>query len=403
MTMRVLDLFSGIGGFSLGLERTGGFTTVAFCEVAEYPRRVLAKHWPGVPIYHDVRELSRAKLAADGLADVDVICGGFPCQDLSFAGKRAGLEGARSGLWGEYARLIGELRPRFCIVENVPGLLSLGMGTVCGDLAALGYDAVWDCVPASAVGAPHRRDRVWLIAHSDRHELRQQSGRRGGQGWAGAAFAGEHGAAQSVADADFQGLEVGQCLSGNNGAQRAASVGGGGREPQSRMGRMVDGISHRAHGGRLDAPRMGAAQGGAAGGESGRQVVRAMRRDASSAAAPSRLQQADGSADPLRTVPHQGGPSGRVSAHEAAATVRPMRGGILADAQQEARSVQSGVPLGNGPAQRLETVGQWESEPDIPRVAKGVKNRVDRLKGLGNAVVPQIPELIGNAILRSLA
>jgi hypothetical protein len=80
-----------------------------------------------------------------------------------------------------------------------------------------------------------------------------------------------------------------------------------------------------------------------------------------------------------------------------------MRGGILADAQQEARSVQSGVPLGNGPAQRLETVGQWESEPDIPRVAKGVKNRVDRLKGLGNAVVPQIPELIGNAILRSLA
>jgi DNA (cytosine-5)-methyltransferase 1 len=163
---RVLDLFSGIGGFSLGLERTGGFKTVAFCEIDPFCRRVLAKHWPEVPCYDDVRTLTAARLAADGIA-VDVICGGFPCQDVSFAGKRAGLEGARSGLWSEYGRLIGELRPRFVIVENVPGLLSLGMGTVLGDLSALRYDAVWDCVPASAVGAPHRRDRMWLVAYSN--------------------------------------------------------------------------------------------------------------------------------------------------------------------------------------------------------------------------------------------
>lgn len=125
MKLRVLDLFSGIGGFSLGLERTGGFETVAFCEIEEYPRRVLAKHWPKVPCYDDVRTLTADRLAADGIA-VDVICGGFPCQDISFAGRRAGLEGARSGLWGEYARLIGELRPRFVVVENVPGLLVSG-------------------------------------------------------------------------------------------------------------------------------------------------------------------------------------------------------------------------------------------------------------------------------------
>lgn len=173
--LRVLDLFSGIGGFSLGLERTGGFETVAFCEIEPYPRAVLAKHWPHVPCYEDVRTLTADTLARDGI-DVDVICGGFPCQDVSFAGKRAGLEGARSGLWGEYARLIGELRPRFVIVENVPGLLSLGMGTVLGDLASLGYDATWDCIPAAAVGAPHRRDRVWIVAYAA-NAIRRQVGR----------------------------------------------------------------------------------------------------------------------------------------------------------------------------------------------------------------------------------
>lgn len=167
MKLRVLDLFSGIGGFSLGLERTGGFETVAFCEIEDYPRRVLAKHWPGVPIYDDVRTLTADALRRDGIA-VDVICGGFPCQDVSFAGKRAGLEGARSGLWREYARLIGEIRPRFVIVENVPGLLNLGMGAVLGDLAALGYDATWDCISASAVGAHHRRDRVWIVAYAEK-------------------------------------------------------------------------------------------------------------------------------------------------------------------------------------------------------------------------------------------
>ena len=172
--LRVLDLFSGIGGFSLGLERTGGFETVAFCEIEEFPRKVLKKHWPEVPCYEDVRTLTAERLAADGIG-VDVICGGFPCQDVSFAGKRAGLEGARSGLWSEYARLIGELRPQFVIVENVPGLLNLGMGRVLGDLSESGYNAVWDCIPASAVGAPHRRDRVWIIAYANGEPVRQQS------------------------------------------------------------------------------------------------------------------------------------------------------------------------------------------------------------------------------------
>ena len=174
--LRVLDLFSGIGGFSLGLERTGGFETVAFCEIEEYPRRVLAKHWPEVPCYDDVRTLTGARLAADGIA-VDVITGGFPCQDISTAGRQAGIgEGTRSGLWSEIARLIGDLRPRYVIVENVANLLrgpaekqGGWFGRILGDLAECGYDAEWENIPAAALGAPHRRERVWIVAYPNQN------------------------------------------------------------------------------------------------------------------------------------------------------------------------------------------------------------------------------------------
>jgi DNA (cytosine-5)-methyltransferase 1 len=162
-----LIFFRASEGFSLGLERAGGFETVAFCEIEPYCRRVLAKHWPGVKQYDDVRTLTADTLRQDGIA-VDVICGGFPCQDISFAGKGAGLAGERSGLWFEYARLIGELRPSFVIVENVGALLSRGLDAVLGTLATLGYDAEWDCIPASAVGAPHVRDRVWIVAYTQK-------------------------------------------------------------------------------------------------------------------------------------------------------------------------------------------------------------------------------------------
>jgi DNA (cytosine-5)-methyltransferase 1 len=160
--LRVLDLFSGIGGFSLGLERTGGFETVAFCEFDERKRQILAGQWPSVRCFSDVAALSGDQVPG---RPVDVVAGGFPCQDVSHSGRRAGLAGERSGLWTHFARLIRELRPRFAIVENVPGLLSRGMGDVLGDLASSGYDAEWDCIPAAAVGAPHLRARIWLLAY----------------------------------------------------------------------------------------------------------------------------------------------------------------------------------------------------------------------------------------------
>ena len=247
--LRVLDLFSGIGGFSLGLERTGGFETVAFCEIEPFPRRVLAKHWPEVPCYHDVRELTAARLAANGIA-VDVICGGFPCQDISTAGKRAGLAGERSGLWSEIVRLVCELRPRFVIVENVSALLFRGMGEVLGDLAESGYDAEWRCIPAADLGAPHNRDRIWIVAYP------------------------------------------------------AKMLGDGGDD----------------HG---------------------------------------------------------------VSSY------------------QSSEAIFDIPELGNRNRYQVAECGWNGGEPNVGRVAHGVPGRVDRLAGLGNAVVPQIPELIGNAILQS--
>ena len=166
--LRVLDLFSGIGGFSLGLERTGGFETVAFCEIEEYPRKVLTKHWPGVPIHRDVRKLKGADIGS-----VDVICGGYPCQPFSTAGKRAGKEDDRH-LWPEFSRLVAELRPTWVIGENVAGHISMGLDDVLSDLEGQGYACRTFVIPACAVGAIHRRDRVWTIGHTDKN-IREQS------------------------------------------------------------------------------------------------------------------------------------------------------------------------------------------------------------------------------------
>jgi len=282
--LRVLDLFSGIGGFSLGLERTGGFETVAFCEIEPFPRRVLAKHWPGVPCYEDVRTLTAERLAADGITGVDVITGGFPCQDLSSAGKRAGIgEGTRSGLYGEVLRLACDLRPRFIIMENVAGLLTgpgeqpgRWFGRVLADLASIGYNAEWENIPASALGAPHRRERIWIVAYPAQND-----------------------------DAEQQGLY------------------------RSRQNRLF--------------------------GDCGKILA---------------------------------------DAHNINEQRKQPRG---TDPQEWARPIVRPIgPCSDG-------CGWWETEPGVGRVADGVPDRAHRLAALGNSVVPQIPELIGRAILEARA
>ncbi|MBV8591356.1 MAG: DNA (cytosine-5-)-methyltransferase [Acetobacteraceae bacterium] len=170
--LNVVDLFSGIGGFSLGFERAG-LRTVAFCESDRFARRVLRRHWPHLPCYGDIRTLSTARLRADGIAKPDLLCGGFPCQDVSAAGRGAGLAGIRSGLWREMLRLIDECRPRWVVAENVPTLRSRGADTILAALEAIGY-ACWPLVVgAEHAGAPHRRRRVWIVAYAESARLEE--------------------------------------------------------------------------------------------------------------------------------------------------------------------------------------------------------------------------------------
>ena len=189
---KVIDLFSGIGGFSLGLEETGHFETVAFCEIEKYPQKILKKHWPDVPIYEDVKNVTAKRLRADGIitnGDRIVVTGGFPCQDLSIAGKQKGITAERSGLWSELHRIIGEIRPDYALVENVSALLSgpseqpgEWFGKILGDLAEIGFDARWYSIQASDMGAPHKRNRVWIVGYPNDNgpsELRITENERG--------------------------------------------------------------------------------------------------------------------------------------------------------------------------------------------------------------------------------
>lgn len=157
--MKFGSLFSGIGGMDLGLERAG-MECAWQVEIDEFCRKVLTKHWPNVPKFNDVKEVGKHNLER-----VDLIAGGFPCQDISFAGYGAGIAGARSGLWVEFHRIISELRPRLVLVENVAALLLRGMGTVLGDLAAIRYDAEWSTISACSIGAPHMRRRLFILAY----------------------------------------------------------------------------------------------------------------------------------------------------------------------------------------------------------------------------------------------
>jgi DNA (cytosine-5)-methyltransferase 1 len=289
--------------------------TVAFCEIDPYCRRVLAQGWPSVPIYEDVRTLSAERLRADGIS-VDVICGGFPCQDISTAGKGAGLGGVRSGLWSEYARIIGEVRPRYVIVENVAALLGRGLDRVLGDLATLGFDAEWHCIPASAVGARHRRDRIWIMA-----------------------------------DAGLR-LHASELVGGGNPSQ----AGGGQGRHQSQ--------GQASHG----------------------QRVR-------SELGPSRQAVANPASERC----------GETRQHRERYSERPAScREILANSDRAGHEgSRRDVALGRRffTDSNLPKFRQFETEPRVGRVVDGVPNWAHRIKSLGNAVVPQIPEIIGRAIM----
>jgi DNA (cytosine-5)-methyltransferase 1 len=164
----MLDLFSGIGGFSLAAEWVweDELDIVGFCEIEKYAQKVLQKNFPGVPIYEDI-----TKLNGKDFKNIDLLTGGFPCQDISIAGKGEGITGKRSGLWTEMHRVISEIRPRYALIENVPMLIHRGLERVLCDLAQIGYDAEWQIVGADDVGAWHRRKRIWIVAYPDGNRL----------------------------------------------------------------------------------------------------------------------------------------------------------------------------------------------------------------------------------------
>lgn len=166
--MKFISLFAGVGGLDLGLERAG-FECVAQVEIDDFCQKVLTKHWANVPKFKDVRDVGKANLPT-----AELICGGFPCQDVSLAGERAGLEGKRSTLWSEFYRIVCEIQPRWIVIENVPGLLSSDNGEfftkILRELSQSGYDVEWQVIPAAFVGAPHIRERVFIVGYSSGRE-----------------------------------------------------------------------------------------------------------------------------------------------------------------------------------------------------------------------------------------
>lgn len=197
--MNVLSLFSGIGGLELGLERAG-MTVVGQVEVDPFCQRVLAKHWPEVPRHDDVRTAAEWWASEPVRPRVDGVAGGFPCQGHSVAGKQLGTDDERWG-WPWYRDVVSAVKPAWVLIENVPNLVRTGLVDVLEDLAGLGFDAWWNRVPAAAVGAPHLRWRLFVVAaHPERIQLRHEPGWGGWPGWSDQAVVGHDGATWAVAD-----------------------------------------------------------------------------------------------------------------------------------------------------------------------------------------------------------
>lgn len=361
--MNVGSLFAGIGGFDLGLERAGMRVTWQV-ELDPYCRAVLARHFPEAERFEDVREVG-----AESLAPVDLICGGFPCQDLSPAGRGAGIDGARSGLWAEFARIVCELRPRYVLVENVPALLTgkgkrwdwAPVGRVLGDLAEAGYDAEWACLSAREFGAPHLRKRVWIVAYPARDAEARPAAESGPERQR-ARSSRASSRARELPDADRDRRAQGLCVPAGAGEppRPPNALGRGAVAPLAD----AEGEPERAGLRAGEAPgkrRRGSADRGGARGD----VADPERRG--------RQGRAD---QPRRDDPQ------RAAAVGSQGAAHPARGG------EEGR-----------PRRRLPASESWGAEPDVGRVADGVPARVDRLAALGNALLPQTAEWIGRRIL----
>jgi len=400
MTHKVLDLFSGIGGFSLGLQNTGGFETVAFCEIEPYCHKVLNKHWKDVPIYNDIKELTYDTLQADGI-EPDVITGGFPCQDISVAGKQKGIIGERSSLWSEYARLIEDVRPKWAIIENVPTLRSKGLTLVLQNLSEIGYHAEWHCIPCSAIGGLHRRDRIWIIAYplaNSRCTFGQGSiieGENANEVGEGNANQYQRSSSTPGNDTGTQGSEEGIVANSNTRH-------GNNEEEEVRTGReAIDSSSYGERGGGKENEEE--AMGNSNNSRSGTPQRRAHgvrkeedeRREGQSQSRSSRSSS---------TIPNsmcEGLEGSEFSSDNSGQDEQGSKSSHGSASKPSGIRREPELIVSRGQLERYTDYAktQWAIEPNVGRVAYGIPRRVDRLRGLGNAVLPQIPQFLGECIL----
>ncbi len=375
-----VDLCSGIGGFALGFQWAGLSRPVLFCDIEEWSRKVLAKHWPDVPISDDVKELASDPRRL--VPDCDILTAGYPCQPFSLAGKRRGEKDDRH-IWPEIFTIVQAKRPRWCVFENVSGHINMGLDQVLSDLEGEGYTVQPFVVPACAVDAPHRRDRVWIIAaHADSESQSDVAGH------------GEEGQ-WLVADASGRRHRVAEekIFAGGD-----APVVGGARAPD---------VGHAKDDGRDRWPaqvRRAGAQDFTKQPESGvwgkfsrsnQDVADASCELSHRAGQPrqGRRRQYSDSGENVAHADSQRGCSGDTQRQHAEAVGQSPR-----HQRNNTRRMENGVTQSSvgGMADGLSI---WLDEPrDIPRVATGVKQKAARLKGLGNAIVPQIAMQIGLTI-----
>ena len=336
--MKHLDLFSGIGGFSLGLEATQRIKTVAFCEIDSFCTKVLNKNWPTVPVYKDIKELTYEKLKSDGIESIDIITGGYPCQPFSIAGSKKGVEDPRH-LWPEYFRLIKECRPTWVIGENVSGHIKLGLDSVQEDLESEGYSFRTFSISASSIGANHQRERIWTVAYSERNYNFQKEQRVDGE-----------------------------------------------KEEVSREYREKDSTTRKPGGtnsvwktdnGDVEDTRRGSW---------GKQFTR--NKESTGRGASEKTEWSTNS----DTTPGPG------EGTETMANTSSIKSHVGENIQHTSTGNGQGQ-TGRASSSEKPNRNWWNTEPDVGRVADGVPDRTHRLKALGNAVVPQIPYYIAKSIL----
>ena len=365
MAFKLLDLFSGLGGFSLGLERTGYFQTVAFCDNDKYSKLIINKHWKGKKVYEDVREITKQRLKADGVQLPDIITGGFPCQPFSVAGKQKGTSDDRH-LWPEMFRIIKELTPRWVIGENVKGLVNLQDGmvfeTVCTDLEGEGYEVRAFNIPAAGVGAPHRRERIWIVGHSKHNvssttEIKRRDNKINDRAQEGTNKTSEFKRANRSSNNEIM-----------EDSRRALRQGTELRETNE------------------DEVREGYAD----------------QHQRSGSASESNVANANESISRERQISRNLNDEGRRTSEARGESLqsedRQTRTDNIRSSSEDVANAKS--ELGGRDSGSLWPTN-WEFEPNVGRVAHGISGRVHRLKGLGNSIIPQIAEEIGRAIIEA--